>query len=132
VVICGSRPALSRAERRRHCPRRVAGHRYFAHTQRHQWRCVVRQHRSARVGISGFSAGAASAIGAAGGLAAIGVVADPRIKAMVVYEPALLSLADASTSAVPYLVMGGQRVGSRSSTPRISRTCAHAELQSEV
>jgi hypothetical protein len=63
----------------------------------------------ARVGISGFSAGGASAIGAAGGLAAIGRVADPRIKAMVVYEPALLSLADASTIAVPYLVMGGQQ-----------------------
>jgi len=63
----------------------------------------------ARVGISGFSAGGASAIGAAGGLAAIGIVADPRIKAMVVYEPALLSLADASTIAVPYLVMGGQQ-----------------------
>ena len=41
----------------------------------------------ARIGISGISAGAAAAIGAAGGIEASGVPADPRIKAMVVYEP---------------------------------------------
>lgn len=61
----------------------------------------------ARIGISGFSAGGAAAIGAAGGWAANGLVADPRIKAMVLYEPSILSLDDASTIVIPYLVMGG-------------------------
>ena len=40
-----------------------------------------------RIGISGISAGAAAAIGAAGGVESAGIPADPRIKAMVVYEP---------------------------------------------
>ncbi len=62
----------------------------------------------ARIGISGISAGAAAAIGVAGGIAAAGVPADARIKAMVVYEPGLeYSLDDASRIAIPYLVMGG-------------------------
>ena len=65
----------------------------------------------ARIGISGISAGGAAAIGAAGGVAASGIAADPRIKAMVLYEPGrpdpLTSLADASTIAIPYLIMGG-------------------------
>ena len=53
----------------------------------------------ARIGISGISAGAAAAIGAAGGIEAAGVPADPRIKAMVVYEPGLeYSLDDAAGS----------------------------------
>ena len=43
----------------------------------------------ARIGISGISAGAAAAMGAAGGIEASGIPADPRIKAMVVYEPGL-------------------------------------------
>ena len=61
-----------------------------------------------RIGISGYSAGAAAAIGAAGGSAANGIAADPRIKAMVLYEPgSLYSLDDARTITVPYLVMGG-------------------------
>ena len=42
-----------------------------------------------RIGISGHSAGGAAAIGAAGGWAANGIVADSRIKAMVLYEPGL-------------------------------------------
>ena len=64
----------------------------------------------ARIGISGISAGAAAAIGAAGGIEAAGVPADPRIKAMVVYEPSLeYSLDDASRIAIPYLVMGGSQ-----------------------
>jgi predicted dienelactone hydrolase len=64
----------------------------------------------ARIGISGISAGAAAAIGAAGGIEASGVPADPRIKAMVVYEPGLeYSLDDASKIAIPYLVMGGSQ-----------------------
>jgi len=63
-----------------------------------------------RIGISGISAGAAAAIGAAGGIEAAGVPADPRIKAMVVYEPGLeYSLDDASRIAIPYLVMGGSQ-----------------------
>jgi len=62
----------------------------------------------ARIGISGISAGAAAAIGAAAGVADHGVPADPRIKAMVVYEPGLeYSLDDASRIAIPYLIMGG-------------------------
>ena len=60
-----------------------------------------------RIGISGISAGGAAAISAAGGWTANGIVADSRIKAMALYEPAVDSLADASTIALPYLVMGG-------------------------
>jgi hypothetical protein len=60
-----------------------------------------------RIGISGFSAGGAAAIGAAAGWAANGIAADLRIKAMVLYEPSVLSMADASTLDFPYLVMGG-------------------------
>ena len=64
----------------------------------------------ARIGISGISAGGAAAIGAAGGIEASGVPADPRIKAMVVYEPDMAySLDDARRIAVPYLVMGGSQ-----------------------
>ena len=64
----------------------------------------------ARIGISGISAGAAAAIGAAGGVEARGVPADSRIKAMVVYEPGLeYSLDDAGRIAIPYLVMGGSQ-----------------------
>jgi hypothetical protein len=60
-----------------------------------------------RIGISGFSAGGAAAIGAAAGWAAHGIAADLRIKAMVLYEPSVLSMTDASTIDFPYLVMGG-------------------------
>ena len=67
----------------------------------------------ARIGISGISAGAAAAIGAAGGIEDSGVPADPRIKAMVVYEPHEpgldYSLDDASRIAIPYLIMGGSQ-----------------------
>jgi predicted dienelactone hydrolase len=64
----------------------------------------------ARIGISGISAGGAAAIGAAGGIEDSSVAADPRIKAMVVYEPDLeYSLDDASRIAIPYLVMGGSQ-----------------------
>jgi dienelactone hydrolase len=61
----------------------------------------------ARIGISGFSAGGAAAIGLAGGWAANGIAADSRIKAMVLYEPSILSMEDAGTIDIPYLVMGG-------------------------
>ena len=60
-----------------------------------------------RIGISGVSAGGAAALGAAGGWAVNGLVADARIKAMLLYEPGILSLDDASTISIPYLVMGG-------------------------
>ena len=64
----------------------------------------------ARIGISGVSAGAEAAIGAAGGVQAAGVPSDPRIKAMILYEPGLAySLDDASRIAIPYLVMGGSQ-----------------------
>jgi hypothetical protein len=62
-----------------------------------------------RIGISGISAGGAAAIGAAGGWAANDIERDPRIKAMALYEPSILSLDDASTITVPYLVMGGMQ-----------------------
>src|SRR4029077_16304240 len=46
----------------------------------------------------------------AAGVADHGVPADPRIKAMVVYEPGLeYSLDDASRIAIPYLIMGGSQ-----------------------
>jgi predicted dienelactone hydrolase len=61
----------------------------------------------ARIGISGYSAGGGAAIGAAAGWTANGIIADSRIRAMVLYEPFVLSLDDASTIDVPYLVMGG-------------------------
>jgi hypothetical protein len=60
-----------------------------------------------RIGISGYSAGGGAAIGAAGGGTANGIVADARIKAMAHYEPVPLSLDDAITISIPYLVMGG-------------------------
>jgi predicted dienelactone hydrolase len=62
-----------------------------------------------RIGISGISAGAAAAIGAAGGIEDAGVPADPRIKAMVVYEPDLDYPFDAARIAMPYLIMGGSQ-----------------------
>jgi hypothetical protein len=62
-----------------------------------------------RIGISGHSAGGGAAISAAAGWAANGIVADPRIKAMLVYEPHVNSLADASTLGLPYLAMGGMQ-----------------------
>ena len=62
-----------------------------------------------RIGISGVSAGAAAAIGAAGGVEDHGVPADTRIKAMVVYEPGLEYPFDAAKVAIPYLIMGGSQ-----------------------
>ena len=89
----------------------------------------------ARIGISGISAGAAAAIGAAGGIEASGVPADPRIKAMVVYEPGLeYSLDDASRIAIPYLVMGGSQSrlwSGNSSIVRRNRPGAASNLRPE-
>jgi hypothetical protein len=65
----------------------------------------------ARIGISGNSAGGAAAIGVVGGVTASGIAADPRIKALALFEPGrpniAYSLPDASTIAIPYLIMGG-------------------------
>src|SRR5206468_10752211 len=60
-----------------------------------------------RIGISGHSSGGGAALGTAGGWAANGIAADRRIKAAVVYEPSVISLDDAGTIAIPYMVMGG-------------------------
>jgi dienelactone hydrolase len=60
-----------------------------------------------RIGISGHSTGGGAALGTAGGWAVNGIAADRRIKAAVVYEPSVISLDDASTLDIPYLVMGG-------------------------
>jgi predicted dienelactone hydrolase len=74
----------------------------------------------ARIGISGMSAGGAAAIGAAGGVAASAIAPDPRIKALALYEPGRpnisYSLLDASTIAVPYLIMGGTQHASGPAT----------------
>ena len=60
-----------------------------------------------RIGISGVSTGGATALRVAGGWSENGIVADPRIKAMVVYEPSLYVESDVSTISFPYLVMTG-------------------------
>jgi hypothetical protein len=60
-----------------------------------------------RIGVWGFSAGGASALGVAGGRADLGLEPDPRVKAMVLYEPATIPATDMARIAIPYLVMGG-------------------------
>jgi hypothetical protein len=60
-----------------------------------------------RIGISGESTGGGTALRIAGGWSENGVTADPRIKAMAVYEPTPFLVADVRTIARPYLVMGG-------------------------
>jgi fermentation-respiration switch protein FrsA (DUF1100 family) len=89
-----------------------------------------------RIGIAGLSAGGATALRVAGGWAANGLAADPRARAMVVFEPAVTTLSDASTISIPYLVMGGTQFSSAlgspispsvlSSTPRPRRRRAPA------
>jgi hypothetical protein len=77
----------------------------------------------ARIGISGMSAGGSAAIGVAGGVAASGIAVDPRIKAMVLYEPGVpgpsYSLADAGTIAIPYLIMGGDQIANGLAIPTL-------------
>jgi hypothetical protein len=80
-----------------------------------------------RIGISGYSAGGASAIGAVGGVAASGIVADSRIKAMVLYEQGrpnndAYTLADAGSIAIPYLVMGGDQHANGLAVPTLFET----------
>jgi len=72
-----------------------------------------------RIGISGHSTGGGAALGAAAGWAANGITADPRIKAMVVYEPTTLSLGDAETVTVPYMVMGGLQYRNGQAVPAL-------------
>ena len=51
-----------------------------------------------------------------------GIVADPRIKAMVVYEPASYVAGDVSTISVPYLVMGGTQSAISQTIPTLFDT----------
>jgi acetyl esterase/lipase len=78
----------------------------------------------ARIGISGISAGGGSAISTAGGWANNGIAADPRVKAMVLYEPAVNSLEDASTIRIPYLIMGGLQNRNGLAVPALFETTA--------
>jgi hypothetical protein len=75
-----------------------------------------------RIGISGNSAGGSAAIAAASGLTAEGIAADSRIKAMIVYEPAILSMDDAQRIASPYMVMGGLQSGTGQAIPALFGT----------
>ncbi len=90
-----------------------------------------------RVGISGESTGGATALRVAGGWSENGIAADPRIRAMVVYEPTPFSLIDVSGISLPYLVMGGTQSAAGQplptlfdatalATPRIYVTNPHA------
>ena len=64
-----------------------------------------------RIGVSGFSAGGGSAINAAVGVAAAGLPADGRIKAMVVYEPGVNDVVeDVSAISFPYLLVRGTQL----------------------
>lgn len=80
----------------------------------------------AKIGISGQSAGGRAALGAAGGWAANGIVADSRIKAMALYEPSIHSLDDASTISIPYLLMGGLQSRNGLGLPTLFETTALA------
>lgn len=87
---------------------------------------------ASRIGISGLSAGAAAAFHFAAGRADAGIAPDPRVKAIVIYEPlsAAIALSDAATLKVPYLIMAGTQssagafapdlfAGSVAASPRI-------------
>ena len=78
-----------------------------------------------RIGISGESTGGATALRVAGGWLENGIVADPRIKAMVVYEPADYVAGDVSTISCltgdGRTQSAGARRFQRCSTPRFSR-----------
>ena len=64
-----------------------------------------------RIGISGFSTGGRTSLAVTGGWPAQGIPVDPRIKAMVLYEPGRDSpLIDVATIAIPYLAIGGTRI----------------------
>src|ERR1051326_7687309 len=64
-----------------------------------------------RIGGWGFSAGGGSAINAAVGIAAAGLPADGRIKAMVMYEPGVNDVVDdVSAISFPYLLLRGTQL----------------------
>lgn len=86
-----------------------------------------------RIGVSGLSAGGGTALGVAGGWAAQGLVAEPRIKAMVVYEPGrVTSLEDISRITVPYLIMGGTQFRSAADIPAVLEASTEAEPRIHV
>ncbi|HKY63523.1 MAG TPA: hypothetical protein VJR29_08900 [bacterium] len=83
---------------------------------------------SERIGLSGFSAGGRAALAATSGWAAQGIAADPRFKAMVLYEPSRdNTLEEIASLAIPYLIMGGTRMVSGIVTmPEIFETTVNA------
>jgi hypothetical protein len=72
-----------------------------------------------RIGTSGFSAGAASSFNFAAGSTAFGIGSDPRIKALVMYEPPPATLPDAANLLVPYLIMGGSQFANAAFAPQL-------------
>ena len=72
-----------------------------------------------RIGISGHSTGGGAAVGTAADWAANSITADPRIQAMVLYEPTILSLDDARTISIPYLIMGGAQSSTGLTVPTL-------------
>ena len=75
-----------------------------------------------RIGISGESTGGGTALRVAGGWSENGIAADPRIKAMAVYEPTPFSEVDVSTISLPYLVMGGTQSAVSQTIPSLFET----------
>ena len=75
-----------------------------------------------RIGMSGESTGGGTALRVAGGWLENGIVADPRIKAMVVYEPTPYVEGDVSTILVPYLVMAGTQSAQSEPIPTLFDT----------
>ena len=110
----------------RECPeprsRRAARHRCDAGAQRNPGDFLFRSIDRHRIGISGESTGGGTALRVAGGWSENGIAADPRIKAMVVYEPAPFSDVDVSTISLPYLVMGGTQSAISETIPSLFDT----------
>ena len=77
---------------------------------------------SHRIGMSGESTGGGTALRVAGGWLENGIVADPRIKAMAVYEPTPFVESDVSTISVPYLVMAGTQSAQSEPIPTLFDT----------
>jgi hypothetical protein len=75
-----------------------------------------------RIGISGESTGGGTALRVAGGWSENGIVADPRIKAMVVYEPTPFFEVDVSTISLPYMVMSGTQSAVSQTIPSLFET----------
>jgi len=75
-----------------------------------------------RIGISGESTGGGTALRVAGGWSENGIAADPRVKAVVVYEPSPFSEGDVSAISLPYLVMGGTQSAISQTIPSLFDT----------